>query len=337
MLSNSSSNSSPQSPKISLLVAAYNIEDYIAKCLNSLVQQTLKDIEIIVVNDGSTDTTLDRIKEWANKDERIKIIDQENQGLSNVRKIGFQVAQGKYVQYVDGDDWLVLNACEKLYNQAEKEQADVVVFHYQEVYSNEEKQNCCGYHKERLAPYTFISFVKGGLFCSVWTKLIRRQFLVDCDFQFPQNITYGEDEAFSALLFLQQPNIAFINDYLYCYYRRTDSAFYNLKGYVDDSELIFALIKQALNMMNAEQILIEYANFYVVTYLLILYGKAIVNEDKQITKKIHQEILKKNIVVAKSIYNEILIQQIKWQLYNRFPRLYLIIKKLNLQLQQKIQ
>ena len=333
MLSNSSSTYSPKSPKISLLVAAYNIENYIEKCLNSLVQQTLKDIEIIVVNDGSTDTTLDKIKDFANKDERIKIIDQENQGLSNVRKVGFQVAQGKYIQYVDGDDWLVLNACEKLYNQAEKELADVVVFHYQKVYSNGEKQNCCGYHKERLASHTFISFVKGGLFCSVCTKLIRRQFLVDCDFQFPQNITYGEDEAFSALLFLQQPNIAFINDYLYCYYQRTESANHDLESYVNDSELVFSLIKQALNMMSAEQIIIEYADFYTLIYLLILYAKAIVNEDKQITKKIHQKILKKNIVVAKSIYNETPTQQIKWQLYNRFPKLYLIIKKLHLKLQ----
>ena len=197
MLSNSSSIYSPKSPKIILLVAAYNIE----KCLNSLVQQTLKDIEIIVVNDGSTDTTLDKIKEWANQDNRITIIDQENQGLSNVRKIGFQVAQGKYIQYVDGDDWLALDACEKLYNQAEKEQADVVVFHYKEVHSNGKKQKCWGYNKKRLHAHSFISFAIGGLICSIYTKLLRRQFLIDCDFQFPQNITYGEDVAFSSIFF----------------------------------------------------------------------------------------------------------------------------------------
>ena len=334
MLSNSSSNSSP---KISLLVAAYNIEDYIAKCLNSLVQQTLKDIEIIVVNDGSTDTTLDKIKEWANKDERIKIIDQENQGLSNVRKVGFKAAQGKYIQYVDGDDWLVLNACEKLYNQAEKELADVVVFHYQKIYFDGKKQNFWGYNRERLASHAFISFVKGGLFCSVCTKLLRRQFLVDCNFQFPKNITYGEDEAFSALLFLQQPNIAFINNHLYCYYQRIDGASHDLESYVNDSELVFSLIKKTLNMMNAEQIFIEYANFYTLIYLLGMYAKTVVNKDKQITKEIRQKILKKNIIVAKSIYNETPTQQIKWQLYNRFPRLCLIIKKLHLQLQQKMQ
>ena len=330
MLSNSSSIYSPKSPKVSLLVAAYNIENYIEKCLNSLVHQTLKDIEIIVVNDGSTDTTLHKIKDFANKDERIKIIDQENQGLSNVRKIGFQVAQGKYIQYVDGDDWLVLNACEKLYNQAEKELADVVVFHYQEVYSNGKKQKCWGYSKKRLDFHTFISFVKEGLFCSVCLKLLRRQFLIDCDFQFPKNITYGEDEAFSALLFLQQPNIAFINDYLYFYYKHIDSAYHNLYGYVNDCEKIFLVIKNNINKRQSSNEITEYADLYILKYLNQLHLKALYRKNQILAQKIVQKILDKKIIVVRNLTHKNIIHYVVYNVYNHQPKILFCINRLRI-------
>ena len=100
-------------PKISVIVAAYNVEEYIERCLNSLVDQTMDDIEIIVVNDGSKDATLEKIDQYTG-DRRIKVIDKENCGLIEARKSGLSVAEGEYVQFVDGDDWLKKDACEKL-------------------------------------------------------------------------------------------------------------------------------------------------------------------------------------------------------------------------------
>ena len=100
---------------VSVIIPAYNVENYIPKCLSSLINQSLKDIEIIVIDDGSTDKTPDIIKEYANKDERIKIITQTNQKQGAARNRGLEIARGEYVTFVDADDWIDENYLEELY------------------------------------------------------------------------------------------------------------------------------------------------------------------------------------------------------------------------------
>ena len=95
--------------KVSIIVPVYNIEKYLAKCLDSLINQTLEDIEIICVNDGSTDNSAEILNEYAQKDCRIKIINQDNAGLSAARNTGINAANGEYIGYVDSDDWIDLN------------------------------------------------------------------------------------------------------------------------------------------------------------------------------------------------------------------------------------
>ena len=104
---------------------------YLSKCLDSLINQTWKDIEIICVNDGSTDNSLSILKEYANKDSRIKIIDKQNEGVSVARNTGIEVATGEYLMFVDSDDYLVENACEKALNTIEHNESDICIFgHY---------------------------------------------------------------------------------------------------------------------------------------------------------------------------------------------------------------
>ena len=102
--------------KVSVIVPVYNCEKYLKKCLDSLVNQTLKDIEIICVNDGSTDNSGRILEEYT--DSRIKIITKENGGLSSARNAGIAVAKGEYLGFVDSDDWVDLDFYEKLYNTA---------------------------------------------------------------------------------------------------------------------------------------------------------------------------------------------------------------------------
>ena len=117
--------------KVSIIVPVYNVEKYLSKCLESLINQTLKDIEIICVNDGSTDNSLSILKEYANKDSRIKIIDKQNEGVSVARNTGIEVATGEYLIFVDSDDYLVENACEKALNTIEHNNSDICIFgHY---------------------------------------------------------------------------------------------------------------------------------------------------------------------------------------------------------------
>ena len=113
-------------PKVSVLVPCYNVEKYLPECLGSIVNQTLRDIEIICINDGSTDSTLDIIKSYAEQDKRIVIIDKPNEGYGKSMNRGLDVATGEYIAIVESDDWASPDMLEKLYNTACAHQADMV-------------------------------------------------------------------------------------------------------------------------------------------------------------------------------------------------------------------
>lgn len=114
-------------PKISIIVPVYNVEKYIGKCLESLVSQTFKDIEIIVVDDGSPDGSCKVYEQYAAKDDRIKIIKKKNAGVSEARNTGIQNASGDFLMFVDSDDWMETDGCEILYNEYLKNRADLIV------------------------------------------------------------------------------------------------------------------------------------------------------------------------------------------------------------------
>ena len=112
-------------PKVSIIVPVYNVGKYLSKCLDSLINQTLEDIEIICINDGSTDNSLDILKSYSAKDSRIKIIDKPNEGLSITRNIGIHSATGKYIGFIDSDDWIDLDFYEKLYSAITSNDVDI--------------------------------------------------------------------------------------------------------------------------------------------------------------------------------------------------------------------
>ena len=117
-------------PCVSVIIPVYNIEKHLEKCLDSVIGQTLKDIEIIVVNDGSTDNSPRIIDRYARTDSRIVAIHKANEGLAYARKSGIEAAHGKYVQHLDGDDFLEPDACELLFNRAEETNADIVIMRF---------------------------------------------------------------------------------------------------------------------------------------------------------------------------------------------------------------
>lgn len=117
-----------QNPKVSVIVPVYNTAEFLPKCLDSVINQTLKDIEIICINDGSTDNSLEILQKYARQDSRIIIINQENQGLSCSRNNALKIAKGEYVQFLDSDDWLRLDSLMLLYRKATQTKADMVHF-----------------------------------------------------------------------------------------------------------------------------------------------------------------------------------------------------------------
>lgn len=114
--------------EISVILPVYNIEDYLSECLESISNQTFEDIEIICIDDGSTDKSLEILKEHSNRDSRIRIIEQENQGAGAARNKALEYAAGKYVYFIDGDDYLELTALEELHDLSIRKGTDFIIF-----------------------------------------------------------------------------------------------------------------------------------------------------------------------------------------------------------------
>lgn len=126
---------------ISIIVPVYNTENYLEKCLYSLVNQTYKNIEIIIIDDGSPDNSMNIIQKFVLADNRVKVISQKNQGLSGARNTGMNNANGDYIMFIDSDDWIEIDTCEKAINASEKYNADVVFWSYIKEFSDSQKDN----------------------------------------------------------------------------------------------------------------------------------------------------------------------------------------------------
>lgn len=129
-----------QQPQISIIIPVYNVEKYLVQCLESVVNQTYRDIEIICVNDGTKDNSGEILVSYAEKDPRVSVINQENKGLSGARNTGMRYAHGKYIMFVDADDWIDLDTCEKAICAAQKYSADLVLWSYVREFENEAKE-----------------------------------------------------------------------------------------------------------------------------------------------------------------------------------------------------
>ena len=127
-------------PKISIIVPVYNVEAYLPQCLDSLIQQTYSNLEIICVNDGSPDGSGDILREYAARDSRVVVIEQENQGASVARNSALDTTHGDYIMFVDGDDWIDLDTCEMVIKTAEQHKADVVFWSYVREYRQGSKE-----------------------------------------------------------------------------------------------------------------------------------------------------------------------------------------------------
>ena len=119
-----------QQPKVSIVVPIYNVESYLERCIQTLLNQTLKDIEIILIDDGSPDHCPQICNEYAQKDSRIKVIHKKNAGLGYARNSGLEIARGKYLAFVDSDDYVEANMYEILYNKIKDSNSDVVFCNY---------------------------------------------------------------------------------------------------------------------------------------------------------------------------------------------------------------
>ena len=195
-------------PKISLIVPVYNTSKYLNKCLDSLVSQSLKDIEIIIINDGSTDNSEKIIHAY--KDKRIKYISKKNEGIGKTRNLGISKATGEYVAFVDSDDFLDRDFCFKMYEKATKDKLDIVMCDYYE-------------KKVKLKKITFIDFENTNLKSTPelinninlgpCNKIYKNSLLKENKILFEENLKY-EDAPFVIKAFIKAKKIGKVNECL---------------------------------------------------------------------------------------------------------------------------
>lgn len=179
--------------KISVIVPVYNVENYLAKCLHSLVNQTLKDIEIIIVNDGSTDNSQQIIDEYIKKSSKIRAFIKENGGLSDARNFGLRYAQGEYIGYLDSDDFVEYDMYEILYNKAKLEGSDIAECNLRHTYENSEDIEIGEKIQDKKEMIMYGRSV-------VWNKIYNREWLQNTGVIFSKGLYYEDVDYFVRLV-----------------------------------------------------------------------------------------------------------------------------------------
>lgn len=203
-------------PIISIIVPVYNVEKYIHKCIDSILSQSYTDFEVLLIDDGSTDSSGIICDEYARKDARIRVFHKENGGVSSARNIGILNAKGKYSIHVDADDWIEINMLQMMFSQIKKRNSDMLIVDYFK--NNNKKQNKIIQKPSSLNPYDCIcDILTGNLMGSTCNKLVKHELYMKHNICFPTNINYCEDCMVVIQLLLQANKIDYLNEAFYHY------------------------------------------------------------------------------------------------------------------------
>ena len=259
--------------KISIVVPVYNVEKYLKDALESIINQTYKNIEILLVDDGSKDSSGIICDEYAEKDNRVRVFHQENKGLSGARNTALNNATGKYIMFIDSDDTFELNACEKMYKAIEKYNADYVIGNY--IYMDEDgtKWNKAVFSEEKYDEFklSIKDYEKSFYIMNsgVWNKIFRKSFLDNIQIKFEEGLP-AEDAIFTTYCFIKSTNVYYIPSIVYNYrQRKSDSISVELThGYFSGINKAYKIIYNNFKINNELE---YYRYFYAKSMNYILY------------------------------------------------------------------
>ena len=314
---------------ISIIVPVYNTEKYIGNCINSIRNQSYKNIEIIVVNDGSTDKSLDIITKLKEEDSRITVISTENKGVSHARNTGLQEAKGKWVSFVDSDDWLEINFCEILINKANELNADYIGCGYNKIINDNiqkvnDDEKIIVFNKDEYLIKLLNVQTSYGL---THMKVIKTELAKKV--RFNESLVVAEDALYNIELCEHLNKIVIYNIPLYNFRINTNSVVrkydknYNNK-YANAMEKVSRFIKEKYNN---EEVLINLNNF-IVYHLMLVCVNYVYNPENDCKSrfKLLEEICESDSykdAVKKSNYNELSITR-KITLFSIKHKLYFI-------------
>ena len=255
--------------KVSVIVPVYNVERYIRKCLESLVNQTLYDMEIIIVNDGSTDLSKNIIEEYTNQYSNVKYYKKENGGLSDARNYGMKYATGEYVAFLDADDYIDAKTYEIMYEKAQKENSDIVECNFYWVYGKRKKKDIGEKYDGKTEMMEKARVV-------AWNKLYRRELIENLQIEFPKGLQYEDVEFFYKLVpYIEK--VSFVKEPLIYYIQRKDS----LSNFQNEKTSdIFTVLENVILFYKSKNLYEKYKEELEYTYTRLLLCSSF----KRITK-----------------------------------------------------
>lgn len=269
-------------PKVSVIVPFYNVEGYIEKCLETLVNQTLQEIEIILVNDGSKDRSINIVKKFlANYPEKIVYLEKENGGLSDARNYAIPYAKGEYIAFLDSDDYVEKDMYEKMYELAKKENSDMVECDFYWVYPDKVKEDIGEIYKGKKDMLKKVRVV-------AWNKLIKREILEKTKIEFPKGYRY-EDVEFTYKLIPHLEKISFLKKPCIHYIQREGSI---SNSQNERTKEIFDVLQHVIDYYKKNNIYDEYKTELEYIYVRYAFCSSLLRIVKIQDNKLEEELLK---------------------------------------------
>ncbi|MBQ2873323.1 MAG: glycosyltransferase [Bacilli bacterium] len=249
--------------KVSIIIPAYNVENYIDKCLNSLVKQSLKDIEIIVVNDGSTDNTQKVIDKYAKKYSNVIALEKENGGVSEARNLGLKKATGKYIGFLDSDDWIDKDMYKKLYQKAISEDFDIVACDTEAIFPDKKQYISSNIKNDFVSNKELMI----DAYAVIWNKIYKKDLIKEITFK--KGMNFCEDVEFLYMVYSKAKKIGVIHEPLHNYLQREGSL-----TYVYDKKLykLIEAMDDIIEYYKKNEIFDEYKEELEYTYVRYLYA-----------------------------------------------------------------
>lgn len=263
-----------ESPKISIIIPVYNCENLLNCCLDSIKNQSLTDIEIICIDDGSNDNSYAILKEYASNDPRFKIYQQENNGAGFARNKGIENSHGKYILFVDSDDYIENNTCEVLYEQANRLDCDLILFNSIKHFKNNTDYNLIHFKKNKDINYKIRVFnseyfrdrIFDGEYGVIWNKLYKSSFIKKDNITFPKHKIYNDVEFHIKTTILAE-KISYVDKVLYHYNRQGHSSlqtsYVKTKYTLVFFDVLYGIVDFLVNEELFDEYRIEFINFTI--------------------------------------------------------------------------
>ena len=325
-------------PLISIIVPVYNVEKYLKRCIDSILNQTFKDFELILVNDGSTDNCENICKEYIIKDRRVKYFYQNNKGVSEARNLGIENSCGNYIQFIDADDYIDKNFLEVAVNRLKNDNSDIVFVGFYNEYNNGDIYKKKYYNKSIISDnvkYYCLDLYRKDLFGYTWCKVFKNSIIKKFNLKFNKNMNYCEDELFTCEYCKYVQRISIENSPLYHYINyegNRDNLSNKKKNEIFNRDKLFNSWFELLGNYDEEYL----GNKAYTTIKFLYFNEVWSDKSYKIRKdninKIKQTSIMKYANSNKTLKKKIIVKCIKYESIVLFKLLFRIFNKLNTEL-----